>query len=141
MTKFLEWFVGRPRMLEASALLTVLILALMVVGLTGCVQTISTRDMQTALAEAANQEMVVPTEAGKPCEPAPLPRDVGDVLQALAEARAFGTLQTGFLSACEVRRQLAVDAIVTHNKGVRQTVNELRPPTFWERIFGKRKVK
>ncbi len=135
MEKLLQWYVGRPRMLEGSALTIVLILGLIAAGLTGCAPTISMKDMQTALAQAASFKAEVPREADTKCEGAALPGD------GLSEARVFGTLQTANLDICDKRRALGVEVIKDHNARVDKVVNELRPLTFWERIFGRRKVK
>lgn len=98
------------------------------------------KDMQTALAIAANQEVKVPDGARARCEAAALPKATNSVAEALAEARAFGTLQTGYLDICDKRRELAVDAADLHNQGVKKVVNELRPLRWWERIVGRRQV-
>jgi hypothetical protein len=42
------------------------------------------------------------------------------------------------LEVCDQKRALGVQAADLHNAYVDRLVNTLRPPTFWERIFGKR---
>lgn len=141
MEKFLLWYVGRPRMLELHALILVAILALTSGGLTGCAQTMSMRDVQTALATAANQQVPMPHTADVKCDGPPLPVYTDSAGQALAEARSYGVLSVGAIGVCDLRRQLAVDAINLHNQGVWAVVNQLRPLGFWEKIFGRRKAR
>lgn len=100
-------------------------------------QTISTKDLQNALAQAANNEVKVPESARAACDAAPLPAYTNSPAEALGEARAYGTLQTGYLDICDKRRKLAVDAADLHNQGVKKVVNELRPLRWWERIIGR----
>ncbi len=49
----------------------------------------------------------------------------------------FGARQTAKLEICEAKRALGVDAMDLHNAYVDRLVSDLRPPTFWERLFGK----
>lgn len=87
--------------------------------------------MQTALAIAASRQVDIPASAKVKCDAAPIPGD------SLAEARAYGTLQTGYLDICDKRRQLAVDAAVVFNNGTKEVVNDLRPLRWWERVIGR----
>lgn len=49
----------------------------------------------------------------------------------------FGIRQTAKLETCDRKRALGVAAMDLHNAYVDRLVDEVRPPTFWERIIGK----
>lgn len=51
----------------------------------------------------------------------------------------FGRLQTGQLVICDQKRALAVQAGDLLNTYADKLVNDLRPASGWERIFGKRR--
>lgn len=90
--------------------------------------------MQTVAASAASLKVAVPPLVREPCEGAQLPpRKASE-----ADLQVFGVRQTGKLEKCEDKRALGVEAMDLHNTYVDRLVTELRPPTFWERIFGKR---
>lgn len=129
--------IGRKPQQPQLGTIVTLILTLTTVGLTGCVQTISTKELQTALATAANQPVPIPPTADVKCDGPPLPAYTNSPAEALAEARSFGVLSVGAIDVCDLRRALAVDAINLHNQGVAKVVNELRPLKWWEHIVGR----
>ncbi len=79
--------------------------------------------------------MQTPPLARERCAGAKLPP-----MPAASEAdhQVFGLMQTGQLEICETKRALAVEAGDLHNRYVERLVDDLRPKTFWERLFGRR---
>lgn len=93
--------------------------------------------MQAVAASAASLKVAVPPLVREPCEGAPLPpRKASE-----ADYQVFGVRQTGKLEKCDDKRALGVQAMDLHNAYVDRLVTDLRPPTFWERIVGKRRSK
>lgn len=94
------------------------------------------REVQTVAASAASLKVDVPPTVREPCAAAPLPRQPRP---GEAEYQVFGVRQTTKLEQCEGKRALGVAAMDLHNAYVDRLLTELRPPTLWERVFGKRR--
>lgn len=92
------------------------------------------REVQTVAASAANLKIAVPPLAREACAPAELPAPPSP---AEADYQVFGVRQTAALQTCNYKRAVGVAAMDLHNAYVDRLVDELRPPTLWERMLGK----
>jgi len=92
--------------------------------------------VQTVAATAASLKVEVPPTVREKCVGAELPPPPKP---SEKDYQVFGARQTTKLELCEGKRALAVDAMDLHNTYVDRLVDAVRPPTFWERIVGKRK--
>jgi hypothetical protein len=122
---------ARPHL--ALPLLTCLIAS----SISGWARPSSLREVRTVAASAASLKADVPPLAREKCAGAPLP---AGPKPTETDYQVFGVRQTAKLEACEGKRALAVAAADMHNAYVDRLVEDLRPPTFWERLFGKRRA-
>ena len=118
---------------SANGLFLLLILTLLFTP--GCASRSSTNAIRTVAATAADNRIPIPPLARERCAGAPLPRPPSP---SEPDYQVFGVQQTAKLEICDAKRALAVQAMETHNTYVDRLVRDLRPATFWERIFGKR---
>lgn len=110
-------------------------LCLIASSIAACASPSSTREIQTVAASAASLKVAVPPLARERCEGAELPKGPapGEV-----DYQVFGVRQTAKLEKCEDKRALGVAAADLHNAYVDRLAERLRPPTLFERLFGKR---
>ena len=94
------------------------------------------REIQSVAATAASLKVDTPPLAKEVCQGAPLPKGPAP---SEPDYQVFGILQTGMLEICDTKRALAVQAAELHNTQVDALKNELRPLSFWERLFGRRR--
>ena len=123
-----------PRSAPQRRLALSLSMCLIASSFAGCASRSSTREVQTVAASAASLKVSVPPLVRERCEGAELPPPrAGET-----DYQVFGVRQTGKLEKCDDKRALGVAAMDLHNTYVERLVDAVRPPTFWERIIGKR---
>lgn len=104
-------------------------------SMAGCATRASTKEIQTVAASAANLKVEIPALAQERCEAAELPPAPSP---GEADYQVFGLRQTAQLEKCDYKRAVGVAAMQIHNRYVDRLVEELRPPTLWQRLAGKR---